>query len=81
MITAFNKITSFHDEKTLADQEQKRMPLNLIEGIYKITANILFNGEVECFPSMIRNKARLFTLVTRIQSHTGSPSQSSKSRK
>ena len=50
--------------------------LNMIKSIYqKPTANILLNGEkIDGFSPKVRNKARMCSLITPIQCHTGRPS-------
>lgn len=57
--------------------------LNLIKDIYeKPTANITLHSErFKCFPPLIGNKTRMFTLTTSIQHCIGGPNECNKARK
>ena len=61
--------------KTLQKMGIEGTYLNIVKAIYdKPAANIILNGEkVKAFPPKIRNKTKVSTFTTIIQSSSGSP--------
>ena len=79
---AFDKIQHPFMIKALLKMGKEGTYLNIVKVIYeKPTANIILNGVKLSFPSKIRNKTRVPTLIPIIQHSSGSLSYGNQRRK